>query len=68
MLALLVRLQLTLFVRLRLAFARLIAARDGQESVEYAMVLFFILFIILVATRFLSTRLSSVLNTIANSI
>ena len=59
---------LTLFVRLQLSLTRLLDAEDGQEAVEYALVLFFLVFVILVATRFLGTKVTSVLSTVANSI
>jgi Flp pilus assembly pilin Flp len=59
---------LTLFVRIQLSLARMLDAQEGQELVEYALVLFFLVFVILVATRFLGTKVTSVLSTVARSI
>ncbi|MGO9974236.1 MAG: hypothetical protein ACLP01_15830 [Solirubrobacteraceae bacterium] len=62
---------LSLYVRLQLVLSRLAdaqGAEDGQEFVEYAFVMFFIVFVILVATRFLGSKVTSVLSTVANSL
>jgi Flp pilus assembly pilin Flp len=56
------------FVRLQLALARMLDARDGQEAVEYALVLFFLVFVGLVAVRFLGHKVSTALYNVANSV
>jgi Flp pilus assembly pilin Flp len=59
---------LSLFVRLQLALARILVAQDGQELVEYAIVLFFLTVLLLTATRFLGGKVYSALTTVASSI
>ncbi len=59
---------LSLFVRLQLALARIFDAQAGQESVEYAMLLFFLVVLLLVATRFLGGKVFTALTTVANSV
>ncbi len=58
----------SLYVRLQLVLSRMRDAQDGQEAVEYALVLFFLVFVILVATRFLGTKVTAAFLTVANSI
>ncbi|MGO9751676.1 MAG: Flp family type IVb pilin [Solirubrobacteraceae bacterium] len=58
----------SIYVRLQFALSRVLDAQDGQEAVEYALVLFFLVFVILVATRFLGTKVTSAFFTVANSI
>ncbi len=58
----------SLYVRLQLVRSRMLDAQDGQEAVEYALVLFFLVFVILVATRFLGTKVTAAFLTVANSI
>ncbi len=59
---------LSLFVRLQLAFSRIRDAQDGQQAVEYAMVLFFIAVLLLAATRFLGGKVSAALSTLGHSV
>jgi len=59
---------LALFVRIQLTLSRVLDAQDGQELVEYAMVLFFLTVLLLAATRFLGSKVLTVLTTVANSI
>jgi Flp pilus assembly pilin Flp len=42
--------------------------QEGQELVEYAMVLAFIMILVLTATRFLGGKVSGEFTTLANSI
>ncbi|MGO9902665.1 MAG: Flp family type IVb pilin [Solirubrobacteraceae bacterium] len=59
---------LATLVRLQLALARMLDARDGQEAVEYALALFFLVFVTLVAVRFLGHKVSTALYNVANSV
>jgi Flp pilus assembly pilin Flp len=58
----------SLYVRLQLVRSRTRDAQDGQEAVEYALVLFFLVCVILVATRFLGSKVTAAFLTVANSI
>ncbi len=65
----------SLYTRLGLLLLRaysvvLIRVRDqeGQELVEYAMVLAFIMIVVLTATRFLGSKVSTAITHVANSI
>jgi pilus assembly protein Flp/PilA len=59
---------LSLYTNLQLAFARLFDEEEGQGLTEYALILALIAVIAIAALTLLGGKVTSVLNTVANSL
>ena len=58
----------SIWVRIEVAASRLLVRDSGQALVEYALILALLMIIVLTATRFLGTKITSALSTVANSV
>ena len=59
---------LSLYIKLQILVSSLLRERNGQATTEYALMLFFMVLVILAATRMLGSKVTSVLSTVANSV
>ncbi len=59
---------LKLFINMKLAFARLMDEEEGQGLTEYALILALIAIVAIAALTLLGGKVTSALNTVANSL
>jgi Flp pilus assembly pilin Flp len=59
---------ISIWIRCELAVSRTLAREHGQAVVEYALILALLMVVALAATRFLGSKVTSVLSTVAGSV